>query len=76
MNANMRARPDRRGYEKILYRQHIDLVYNMALHYVRNVEEAEEITQDVFVKVYFNLSKYRFEADLKTPRSNSDHILK
>ena len=38
----------------------------MALNYVRNVEEAEEITQDVFVKVYFNLSKYRFEADLKT----------
>jgi len=53
------------AFEEI-YRQHIDLVYNMALHYVRNVEEAEEITQDVFVKVYFNLSKYRFEADLKT----------
>ena len=29
MNANMRARPERRGYEKILYRQHIERISAM-----------------------------------------------
>ena len=29
MNANMRARPERRGYEKILYRQHVERISAM-----------------------------------------------
>lgn len=42
------------------------MVYNLAFQYLGRVEEAEEITQDVFVKVYFHLKKFREEAQLKT----------
>jgi len=34
------------------------MVYNLALGYVQNKEDAEDITQEVFVKLYQNLHKY------------------
>ncbi len=49
-----------------LYHAHKNLVYNLALQYVQNREEAEEITQDVFVRVHAKLSSYRAEAQLST----------
>jgi RNA polymerase sigma-70 factor (ECF subfamily) len=42
-----------------LYQLHHERVYNLALHYVQNVEDAEEITQDVFVKVHEKLHTFR-----------------
>ncbi|MBL7771292.1 MAG: RNA polymerase sigma factor [Chitinophagaceae bacterium] len=51
---------------KEIYKEYSDLVYNLALQYVQNKEDAEEITQDVFLKVYDNLNTYRGEALLKT----------
>ena len=42
-----------------LYRLHHEQVYNLALHYVQNAEDAEEITQDVFVKVHEKLHAFR-----------------
>jgi RNA polymerase sigma-70 factor (ECF subfamily) len=33
-----------------IYNQYSILVYNVALHYLQNVEDAEEITQDVLFK--------------------------
>lgn len=49
-----------------LYEQYKNLVFNLALQYVHNVEEAEEITQDVFVSSYGKLHQFRSEASLKT----------
>jgi RNA polymerase sigma-70 factor (ECF subfamily) len=49
-----------------LYHLYKDLVYNLALHYTQNVEDAEEITQDVFVKVYDKLGSFKQTAELKT----------
>lgn len=49
-----------------LYHQHKKLVYNLALQYVQNIEDAEEITQDVFVSVYENLDKFRQDAKHST----------
>ena len=49
-----------------LYNQYCILVYNVALHYLQNKEEAEEITQDVFVQVHNSLSKFNNKATLKT----------
>lgn len=40
------------------------MVYNLALQYVQNVQDAEDITQEVFVKLYQNL--HRFDADTAT----------
>jgi RNA polymerase sigma factor (sigma-70 family) len=49
-----------------LYLLHHKTVYNIAMQYVQNIEDAEEITQDVFVKMSENLSLFRQEADVKT----------
>ncbi len=41
-------------------------VFNVALHYTQCIEDAEEITQDVFISVYESLSGFRADAQLKT----------
>jgi len=50
----------------LIYETHKELVYNLALHYVQKVEDAEEITQDVFLKVYKQHSNFREESSIKT----------
>lgn len=45
-----------------IYREHSPLVYNTALHFLHNVQEAEEATQDVFVKVFQNITAFRKES--------------
>jgi RNA polymerase sigma-70 factor (ECF subfamily) len=49
-----------------IYEQHKSLVYNLALQSVQNIEDAEEITQDVFVIVYEKLGEFRQEAKPST----------
>lgn len=39
-----------------LYADHGKMVFNMALNHLQDKEEAEEVTQDVFVKVYAKLA--------------------
>jgi|TARA_R110002110_G_scaffold199393_2_gene410111 RNA polymerase sigma factor (sigma-70 family) len=51
---------------KDIYINHKDLVYNLSLQYIQNVEEAEEITQDVFLAVYKNLNSFKKESTIKT----------
>lgn len=63
-----------------IYNTHAKWVYNLALHYLWNKEDAEEVTQDVFIKVHHQLSKFRAESQLKTwiyritVNSSLDHI--
>ena len=49
-----------------LYHEHKMLVFNIALNYVQNIEDAEEITQDVFVKVYNSLENFNQKSSHKT----------
>ena len=42
------------------------MVYNTALGIVQNEEDAEDITQEVFLKVYEGLKNFRQEASLST----------
>lgn len=51
---------------KQLYHLHKNLVFNLALQYTNNVQDAEEILQDVFMKVYDHLDDFRNNADIKT----------
>ena len=51
---------------KNTYELHKDLVYNLALHYVQNRMDAEEISQDVFLIVYEKISTFKKESSLKT----------
>jgi RNA polymerase sigma-70 factor (family 1) len=49
-----------------IYNQYHILVYNVALHYVQNIEDAEEITQDVFMQVHGSLEKFQEKSTVKT----------
>jgi RNA polymerase sigma-70 factor (ECF subfamily) len=49
-----------------IYKAATGFVYNVALRITNNRQEAEEVTQDVFLKVYRNLKDFEFRASLKT----------
>ena len=51
---------------KNLYNEYNVLVYNVALNYLQNTEDAEEITQDVFVQVHESLDQFNEKSSLKT----------
>ena len=60
------AMKNQQGSFHIIYNQYHILVYNVALNYLQNIEDAEEITQDVFVQVYHSLGKFGERSSLKT----------
>ena len=53
------------NFEFIFY-QYQKMVYNLALQYTQNTEDAEEITQDVFVKISQKIDGFKNESSLKT----------
>lgn len=51
---------------RFLVNQHRKLVWHMVLRMVRQQEDAEDICQEVFIRVYKSISKYRGESKLST----------
>lgn len=51
---------------KTLYAHFGKLVFNTALGMLQNREEAEEITQDVFVEVHRSAAKFQFQSSVST----------
>ena len=49
-----------------IYTLHKHAVFNLALSYVQNTQDAEEITQDVFISVHKNITKFKYQSSLKT----------
>jgi len=49
-----------------LYNTYKNLVFNLTLQYTQNYEDAQEITQDVFVSIHQSLSKFNKAAKLNT----------
>lgn len=49
-----------------IYDEYKQLVFNLALTYLFSIEDAEEVTQDVFVKVHQSLDKFKGNASPKT----------
>ncbi len=49
-----------------IYNKNVKLVYNLCLQYVHNLEDAEEITQDVFISVHDSLNKFEFQSKIST----------
>lgn len=49
-----------------LYERYKDMVFNLALNYVQNYEDAQEITQDVFVSVHGSLDSFRHKSNIST----------
>jgi RNA polymerase sigma-70 factor (ECF subfamily) len=51
---------------KELMQRYKDSVYRMACRYMGNAEDAAEITEDVFFRVYEKASRYKAKASVKT----------
>ena len=49
-----------------LYTDHSKMVFNLCLNYLHNNEDAEEATQDVFIKVHDKIAGFRAESSVKT----------
>jgi RNA polymerase sigma-70 factor, ECF subfamily len=53
------------NFEEI-YHAHKKLVFNLALQYVQNQEDAQEITQDVFVAVHHAMGDFKAQSSVAT----------
>ncbi|HVD98713.1 MAG TPA: sigma-70 family RNA polymerase sigma factor [Cytophagaceae bacterium] len=69
----MKAKPtldtreqDPEAHFQEIYQQYKRKVLNTALNMVHDLQDAEEITQDVFVELYFNLPRFRGDSTLST----------
>ena len=51
---------------KSLVENYQDLVYNTALGVVQNSEDAEDVTQEVFIQVYRSIDQFKGDARLST----------
>ena len=51
---------------KILFEEFKLKVFNTCFSYLQHAEEAEEVTQDVFVEIYRSINHYKAEATLST----------
>ncbi len=53
------------AFEQI-YKSASTFVYNVALRITHNSADAQEVTQDVFMKIYHNLKNFQFRSAFKT----------
>lgn len=49
-----------------LYREHADRVYALALRMVANVDQAEDLTQEAFIRAWKNLGSFRGDSSFGT----------
>lgn len=54
-----------KSFDKLIG-NHESWVKSMVYNIVKHREDAEDIAQDVFVKVYFAVKRFRFESEFKT----------
>ncbi|MEZ4938089.1 MAG: RNA polymerase sigma factor [Crocinitomicaceae bacterium] len=51
---------------KTIYETHADMVYNLCLNYLQNEEDAQDLTQEIFVKIFQQQTHFRGQSTLKT----------
>ncbi len=49
-----------------IFLSHHKRAFNIALQFVQNVEDAEDITQEVFIEIHRSLANFREEASIST----------
>lgn len=59
------AQQDQQAFA-LIYETYNSLVYNVSLKIVNNSADADEVTQDVFIKVFKALPNFRFQCSFKT----------
>ena len=60
------ARRGDRGAFETLVKKYEAKVYHLAYGFVQDPATADDLAQDVFVKVYFHLAKFKFESEFGT----------
>ncbi|HXE91526.1 MAG TPA: sigma-70 family RNA polymerase sigma factor [Terriglobales bacterium] len=58
-------RGDRHAF-RVLFEAYRDRVYSIALHFTGDSAVAADVTQDVFVKLFHAIGKFRFDSDFGT----------
>ena len=58
-------RGDMDAFEELVYR-HDKEVFSIAARYVNRAEDAKDIYQEVFLRVYRGLQKFRFQSEFST----------
>jgi RNA polymerase sigma-70 factor (ECF subfamily) len=56
---------DRAAFDEV-YSQHAEMVYNLALRLAGDREEAADLTQEIFLRVFRHLGRFRGGSTLKT----------
>ena len=51
---------------KRILKKNKDLVFNQAYFYTGSIEDAEDITQEVFIKLYTGLNSFKFQSSVWT----------
>ncbi|SFN45562.1 RNA polymerase sigma-70 factor, ECF subfamily [Paenimyroides ummariense] len=70
------------GYFKVIYDRYAHFVYNKCFGFVKEKEEAKDLTQEIFIKIYLNLPKFKGNSKLSTwiyaitINANINHISK
>jgi RNA polymerase sigma-70 factor (ECF subfamily) len=64
-DAELAAAGDRDAFERI-YRQHVSRVYSLVLRMTQDRQRAEELTQDVFVRAWERIGKFRGDSLIST----------
>lgn len=52
-------------FEDILYKKFASIAYAICLRYVSDVDDAKDVFQEAFVKVYTQLSRYSYEGSFE-----------
>lgn len=50
----------------VLYDRYADKVYNKCMSFIPQKEEAQDLTHDLFIKLYFKLSTFEFRSSFST----------
>jgi RNA polymerase sigma-70 factor (ECF subfamily) len=61
----LRALPDGAAFAA-LYEEHCKAVYYLALRFLADPQKAEDVTHDVFLKVYRKLGEFRGDSSIRT----------
>ena len=56
---------DNSAFDKLV-RRHKDRIFNLCYRFLNDYQEAEDASQDVFVKVFVALKRFRFESTFST----------
>src|SRR6185503_9784624 len=64
-DAQLAAKGDMEAFEKI-YRRYHKRVYSLCLHMIRNVTQAEDLTQEVFIQLFRKIHTFRGDSSFTT----------